>query len=133
MESLRVAVRQQPSEDSRLRALYALVVLGITQREVALHFHVGERSLRRWKKQFEETGTVGQRSNCESNSKFNRDHEHWIRSFIDKHPLSYLDEIRRAFIEHWSEDISLSTRIINKLGYTRKVCCISAMRAVVER
>ncbi|KAI9317360.1 hypothetical protein DFJ73DRAFT_880691 [Zopfochytrium polystomum] len=120
MESLRVAVRQQPSEDSRLRALYALVVLGITQREVALHFHVGERSLRRWKKQFEETGTVGRRSNCESNSKFNCDHEHWIRSFIDKHPL---------------EDISLSTisRIINKLGYTRKVCCISAMQAVVER
>eukprot|EP00474_Spongospora_subterranea_P002758 CRZ03216.1 hypothetical protein [Spongospora subterranea] len=114
---------QHASSNTKMHAIYAYFFLGLTVAKIATIFRKGNGSISRWINRYQETGEVYRRSSQRSNPKFSPQQRKWIFEFILKHPLSFLDETRHAFILEWGVNISVPSvwRIMSENKLTYKV------------
>eukprot|EP00733_Pompholyxophrys_punicea_P001423 Pompholyxophrys_punicea_v1_NODE_708_length_1416_cov_25.707568.p1 type:complete len:373 gc:universal NODE_708_length_1416_cov_25.707568:254-1372(+) len=117
---------QHATFEVRVHAVYAVLVLGMTRKEVAYIFGKGANTIGHWVARYQETGTIERRDSKTREERYRRllqMHRNWIVEFIRKDPLCYLHEICAAFKGNFGIGISDSSvySILTEAGYTKKV------------
>eukprot|EP00733_Pompholyxophrys_punicea_P001746 Pompholyxophrys_punicea_v1_NODE_997_length_1054_cov_4.767358.p2 type:complete len:126 gc:universal NODE_997_length_1054_cov_4.767358:943-566(-) len=99
---------QQASFSVRVHALYAIIVLGMSQSHVAYIFGKGTATVCRWVQNFRQTGTVERKGVAVETRRFRKlmaEHRAWF----SRYPLSYLHEISAEFFKTFGFQISQSS------------------------
>lgn len=111
------------SVNTKMHAIYAHFFLGFTVAKIAHIYRKGASTISRWINRYKETGSVSRNTSLSCNTRFLPEYRQWILDYVLKHPLSFLDETRRAFILEWRVRISISSiwRIMSELKLTYKV------------
>lgn len=114
---------QQASVNTKEHAVYAYFFLGFKLARIATIYRKGESTISRWIERYRRTGSVSRLSSTQSNAKFTKEQRQWILEYIMNHPLSFLDETRRAFILQWNMSISISSvwRLMREANLSYKV------------
>eukprot|EP00732_Lithocolla_globosa_P005012 Lithocolla_globosa_v1_NODE_4894_length_1344_cov_6.214119.p1 type:complete len:355 gc:universal NODE_4894_length_1344_cov_6.214119:194-1258(+) len=115
---------KQASEGVRAHALYAIVYLGFPQKFIAQVFGKSEGCISKWVKRYNETGSFSKKNNTtRAYRRLLEEHREWVIEYIKKDPLSYLQEVSKAFVKEFSLSISSSSvcRILHEAGYSNKV------------
>ena len=112
----------------KLHAVYAYFFLGFTIARIATVYRKGTSTVSRWIERYKTEGDLSRRVSSSSNIKFSREQRTWIVQYIMDHPLSFLDETRRAFMLYWNLTISTSSvwRLMRESNLSYKVCLVHA-------
>eukprot|EP00734_Pompholyxophrys_sp_LG126_P000155 Pompholyxophrys_sp_v1_NODE_23_length_3902_cov_17.111256.p2 type:complete len:351 gc:universal NODE_23_length_3902_cov_17.111256:17-1069(+) len=115
--------RTQASESVKLHVIYGAEYLGIPHRNLATIYAKDPSTISRWVKAYKENGTVARKIPVSRWKRYDDHHRQWILAFIQKEPLSYLQEICKKFNESFNLCISTSTvlLILHEAKYTNKV------------
>lgn len=111
------------SENTKEHAMYAYFFLNFTLARVAKLYRKGEATVSRWVDQYTTTGVLARRESIQERSKFPEEQRQWILRYVLDSPLSFLVEIRQAFILQWTTFISTSSvwRIMQGFKLSHKV------------
>lgn len=114
---------EQASENTKLHALYAYYYVGLRKNVIAEYFGKSPSTISNWISRYDETGNVNRAPRVNIFIKYHKLERDWINKYIQSSPLSYLNEIRTAFISEFLRDISLTSifLILKSFGLTRKV------------
>lgn len=111
------------SSNTKYHAVHAYVFFGFTLRFLAALFCKSPQTIANWVRKWHITGEL-KRLSAQKRSRFQKIHQQWIKSYVDKNPLSYLHEIKKEFESHFTGmRISISTIykiLIHELNYTKK-------------
>jgi transposase len=114
---------RQASVNTKEHAVYAYFFLGFPIARIATIYRKGQSTISRWIERYKQSADLSRRPTGSNNNKFSQEHRAWILRYIMKHPLSFLDETKRAFILYWGVNISVSSvwRLMRECNLTHKV------------
>ena len=88
--------RQHASENSKLHALHAYHFLGLIKTKVATVYRKAPSTVSALSEAYEKTGSVARQFAEVLNQKYNAEKREWLRCYISRNPLSYLDETKHV-------------------------------------
>ena len=114
---------QHASVNTKEHAVYAYFFLGFNIARIATIYRKGQATISRWIDRYKKTGDLTRRSSKGNSSKFSQEQRAWILQYILKHPLSFLDETRQAFMLYWDLSIRISSvwRLMRESNLSYKV------------
>lgn len=122
------------SEDLRQRVVRAYLQGGLTYRQVAERFSVGEASVSRWLRRKRESGSVSPRGHGGGRErKLGGEREPLVKRLVLEHPDWTEREYARALLQQYGIEVSTVTvgRAIRRLGYSVKKRPYSPRSAIV--
>ncbi|KAH9119422.1 hypothetical protein LEN26_011660 [Aphanomyces euteiches] len=94
----------------------------VSKRELASLFHKDAKTITNWIKRYEEYGFY-ERKVTEQQSSYSEAQRRWLIQFVERKPLSFLDEVKYAFEQEFGQKTTISTvwRTMHNHGLTWKV------------
>jgi transposase len=128
-----VVFGMQSSREVKLYTIYMVEYIGLSIRGVAHLFGKSPSSIQRWLERFRETGDVVRKYSAppENTVKMEPAQQRWVLNYVlSVDPLSYLHEIREAFVEkfHFSVHCCTLSRFLASEQITKKVIERRAMQ-----
>lgn len=112
------------SNDLRIRAVKTWLAGEKSQEDVAMLFHIGVATLRRWTTSYRKSGTVAPKRADHSNhpKKLNEEALQFLRGLLDVGCDATDEELADRLREEKGVHVSRQTvnRAVNRMGYTRK-------------
>ena len=120
--------------DLRERVVAAYDRGGLTEADVARLFHIGEATVRRWRRRVRETGSVAPAPHGGGTEpRVLPEHEPFVRALVAEQPDRIVVEVAALFVDRAGRDCSRSSmsRALARMKLTRKKSPSSTASGIV--